>query len=197
LKFLRRSYVIEITITNTQDRSAKTKTERLGETERYLYMAERDLIVQKIEDMLLEDYELKLRFEGKKQVTEPDSELQAYCFSMKNLMTEKEMGTINIKAGYTKNIVNYRGNIGFTVYEEYRGRHYSERSCFLLIPVICVLKMTPIWLTCDVGNIASIRNIERIGAVYVNTIYVPEDYHIYYPENARIKRRYKWEPEKI
>jgi tagatose 1,6-diphosphate aldolase len=159
-------------------------------------MSEQNSIDSIIEAMQLLDNELKLRFEGKKQVTEPDNNIQAYCFSMVNLMTEKEMGGINIKVGYTENIVNYRGNIGFTVYDEFRGKHYSSRSCILLIPVIATLKMTPIWFTCNVDNVASIRNIEKIGAVYINTVDVPEEYHTYYPENARIKRRYRWEPEK-
>lgn len=157
-------------------------------------MPEQDSIVSIIEDILLTDDELKLRFEGKKQVTEPDNEIQAYYFSMINQITEKKMGGINIKAGYTENILKYRGNIGFTVYEEFRGKHYSARSCIHLIPVIKIINMPHIWLTCNFDNIASMRNIERIGADYIDTVNVPVEYYFYYAANARIKRRYKWEP---
>jgi predicted acetyltransferase len=137
-----------------------------------------------------------LRFDGKKQVTEPDNKIEAYCFTMINSFTGNEIGEINIKAGYTENIVNYRGNIGFTVYNSFRGKHYSARSCVLLIPVIAALEMTPIWLTCNIDNILSTRTIERIGAVYINTVTVPEEYYPYYPEHARVKNRYQWEPIK-
>jgi predicted acetyltransferase len=159
-------------------------------------MPGKDSKTLRIEAITLSDGELTLRFDGKKQVTEPDNEIQAYCFTMINSSTGNEMGGINIKAGYTENIVNYRGNIGFTVYDSFRGKHYSARGCVLLIPVIVILEMTPVWLTCNIDNIPSKRNIERIGAIYIDTVKVPEEYYPYYPENARVKNRYRWEPVK-
>jgi predicted acetyltransferase len=141
------------------------------------------------------DDDLKLVFTQSTPVSEPDTEISAYHFLMRNAESDEDMGAINIKAGYTDNIVKYRGNIGFSVFENFRGKRYSSRSCLLLVPVLKMLQLNPVWLTCNVDNSASAKNIERIGAVYQETVTIPPDYpHLsFYPEHARIKMRYKWE----
>jgi tagatose 1,6-diphosphate aldolase len=151
--------------------------------------------VESLEKMDLRDAELRLLFTHVTPVSEPDTGIPAYCFSMRNASADEVMGGINIKAGYTENIIKYRGNIGFTVFEQFRGRHYSARSCLLLVPVLKMLGMNPIWITCNADNHASRSNIERIGAEYQETLTIPNDYqHLaFYPEHARIKMRYKWE----
>lgn len=143
----------------------------------------------------LRDDDLKLVFTQRTPVSEPDMEITAYHFLMRNALTDEEMGGINIKAGYTENIVKYRGNIGFSVLVNFRGKHYSSRSCLLLVPVLKVLKMNLVWITCNADNSASVKNIERIGAVYQETLTIPPDYPYlsFYPEHARNKKRYKWE----
>lgn len=148
-----------------------------------------------LSQLKLIDDELELVFSERKRVTAPDNNLFAYHFKMKNKKSGDEMGEINIKAGYNENIINYRGNIGFTVYKNYRGHHYSGRSCILLIPVIKFLKLNPIWITCNIDNHASRKNIEKIGAVYIETTTISETspYFQYYPVGARKKLKFKWE----
>jgi predicted acetyltransferase len=160
------------------------------------FMEKPNEMSSKIEELNFEDGELRLRFCGRKQATEPDTEISVYHFSMVNSSSHVEMGGINIRAGYTENIVRFRGNVGFTVHEKYRGNHYSARSCRLLIPVFSILDLNPVWFTCNVDNIASRKNIERIGATYIETIMMPEGYshRHYYPEGARVKMRFKWDP---
>ncbi|MBN1603190.1 MAG: hypothetical protein JW915_16395 [Chitinispirillaceae bacterium] len=151
-------------------------------------------LLKDISNHSLKDDDLRLYFKEIKPATEPDTSVSAYHFSMQNIMTNEEMGGINIKTGYTENIEKYRGNIGFTVFEPYRGNHYSARSCILLLPVLKILEMNLVYLTCNLDNYASMKNIERIGAVYQETVTIPDDYpHLtYYPKDARIKIRYKW-----
>lgn len=153
-----------------------------------------DVDVNEIKLMDLKDGELKLVFTHKVPVSEPDTGIFGYYFSMMNTLSGEEMGTINIRAGYTENIVMYRGDIGYSVFEQFRGNHYSARSCILLVPVIKMLKMNPVWITCNKDNNASRNNIEKIGAEYQDTLTIPCDYlHIsFYPEHARVKMRYKW-----
>jgi predicted acetyltransferase len=145
--------------------------------------------------LTLMDNDLILVFFQKANVAPPDTSIFTYRFAMKNKNSGDGMGGINIKAGYTENIINFRGNIGFTVYEEYRGHHYSSRSCMLLIPVIQFLGLDPIYLTCDEHNYASQKNIEMIGATFIEKVTIPEDspYLPFYPEGSRTKLRYKWE----
>jgi predicted acetyltransferase len=123
---------------------------------------------------LMVDDDLHLVFLEQKKVSEPDTDVDAYFFKMKSLQTGEEMGGINIRAGYTENMVNFRGNIGYAVAEKYRGHRYSARSCVLLIPVIKALGLNPIWLTCNMDNEASKRSIESIGARFVDTTVIPE-----------------------
>lgn len=143
----------------------------------------------------LVDNELVLLFTGKERVSPPDMDIFEYRFSMNNAETGDEMGQINIKAGYTENIIFFRGNIGYTVYERYRGNYYSSRSCKLLIPVIKFLDLNSVYLTCNKDNIASRKNIERLGAEFLGTEIIQETspYFSYYPEGSRVKLRYKWE----
>lgn len=148
-----------------------------------------------IENLVMVDEELSLRFAGKERVSPPDTDVVAYHFTMIHTRTGEEMGRINIKARYTENIIRYRGNIGYTVYEKYRGNHYSSRSCRLLVPVIRFLKLNPVYITCNADNTASRKNVEALGAEFLGTEIIPESspYYSYYPENARAKLRYKWE----
>ena len=105
------------------------------------------------------------------------------------------MGGINLRVGYTENVKLYKGNIGFTVYENYRGKRYAARSCLLLTPLIRYHKLKPVWITCDVDNAASKRTIELIGADFIGTVRMPDDfpYIEYYPECSRVKHRYRWD----
>ena len=132
----------------------------------------------------------------KKPVSAPDSGIPGYAFLMRNTASGAEMGRINLRAGYTENIRLYRGNIGFTVLEAFRGHRYAARSCRLLEPLIKSLNLDPIWLTCNVGNTASRKVIESLGAGYAGTAEIPRDspYLRYYPEGARRKLRFRWTP---
>lgn len=108
--------------------------------------------------------------------------------------TGQEAGNINLKAGYSDNIVNYRGNVGFTVYENFRGNHFSSRACRLLIPLFNILDMPKIWITCNLGNIASRKSIEAFGATYIDTRTMPDESPLirYYKKESRTKLRFLW-----
>jgi tagatose 1,6-diphosphate aldolase len=141
------------------------------------------------------DEELRLVFVEKHMASEPDTNVPVYRFRMTNELSTVEKGEINLRAGYTANIELYRGNIGFTVFENFRGHYLSGRSCLVLKPFIRSLGFETIWLTCNSDNLASKRNFEYIGALYVDTRSVPDDspYAAFYPKHAREKLRYRWE----
>ena len=129
------------------------------------------------------------------QTSCPDEALKTLKFSMINHLSGQIMGDLNLRVGYTDNIKFYRGNIGYAVSENYRGNNYSARACQLLVPMLKKMNFSPIWITCNTDNLASRRNIEKLGAVYMETIIVPEDYtHIsYYRPEARAKFRFRWD----
>jgi predicted acetyltransferase len=155
------------------------------------------LVTDKIEylkSLKLVDGDLELVFTGREKATEPDAEIDSYKFAMLNRATGESIGGINLRAGFTENIVKYRGNIGFTVFEGHRGHHYSSRSCLLLKPVFDFLGLEIIYITCDEDNAASKKNIEGTGAKFLGVSAIPGNYeHIrYYPEGSRKKLRYEW-----
>ena len=155
-----------------------------------------EAIKEAISKTIMVDGDLKLLLAKIQDVTPPDQTLKAFYFNMINVDSNLKMGGINIKAGYTQNIEKFRGNIGFAVDEPYRGNHYASRSCKLLVPIIKLLSLNPIWITCDVDNVASMKSIESIGAIYIETTTISDsdDNAQYYPIGSRSKRRYKWEP---
>jgi predicted acetyltransferase len=144
------------------------------------------------------DGDLELVLVERKPVSDPDSGIPGYSFLMRNPASGAEMGRIKLRAGYTENIRLYRGNIGFTVFEAFRGHRYSARSCGLLAPLIKSLDLDPIWLTCNVDNPGSRKIIESIGAEYVDTTVIPDGSALirYYPEGARRKLRFIWRPSR-
>jgi predicted acetyltransferase len=141
------------------------------------------------------DKDLRLILKESGLASGPDATVPVYKFKMAHIHSGVTMGEINLRAGYTENIELYRGNIGFTVYEGFRGDHLSGRSCLLLKPFIGSLGLETIWLTCNADNVASERNLVYIGAQYVDTTHVRDDSHYaaYYPVHARVKLRYRWD----
>lgn len=141
------------------------------------------------------DRELELVFNGEREVSEPDVGIKAYYFKMQNAFTGEEMGFINIKKGMSENIKKYRGNIGFEVFEKHRGNNYSSRSCKLLVPIIKFLGFEFVYITCNSSNYSSKKNIEKLGARLLETLYIDENckFSRYYEGESRIKLHYIWE----
>ncbi len=119
--------------------------------------------------------------------------LPFYRFNMIHSESKLAMGGINLRIGYTHNVKFFRGNVGFTVFESFRGNNYAARSCKLLFPIATHHKLSPLWLTCNVENEASKKTIESIGAKYIETITMPDDYPYveHYPPGARTKLRFQ------
>ena len=126
----------------------------------------------------------------------PDTSLKQLSFAMVHSSSGEELGKLTLRVGNTHSVVLYRGHLGFSAHERFRGHRYASRSCLLLTPLLQKMRFSPIWITCNVTNEASKRSIEKIGAVYVETITVPEKYEFlkYYPPGSREKMRFRWEP---
>lgn len=94
-------------------------------------------------------------------------------------MGGQRVGGINIRIGYTPDIVTYFGNIGYAVDEEHRGHHYAERACRLILPLVRAHGMDVVWIMCNPENIASRRTCERLGAELVEIVPIPTDNPLY------------------
>ena len=85
------------------------------------------------------------------------------------------MGGINLRVASTPEIELYAGHIGYFVHPPYRGRRYAARSLRLLVPLAWRLRLDPLWITCDPGNLAYRRTLELAGAEFIEMVDVPED----------------------
>jgi predicted acetyltransferase len=117
----------------------------------------------------------------------------SYEFNAINTFTDAIMGEISLRVGRTHHERYFRGNIGFHIYEAFRGHHYAARSCRLLIPIAKYHNLDPLWITCNPDNYASKRSIELAGAEYVETVTMPDEYPYieYYFSDSRVKCRYR------
>ena len=73
----------------------------------------------------------------------------------------------------------YAGNIGYMVYQAYRGHHYAYRASRLLCSLAADLKAERLYITCSPDNIASRKTIEKLGADYIEETEVPKDHYLY------------------
>jgi tagatose 1,6-diphosphate aldolase len=100
-------------------------------------------------------------------------------------------GGIGIRIAHTFDIETYAGHVGYHVYPPARGRHFAERACRLLAPLLKWHGVNPVWITCNPDNAPSRRTCERLGARYIETVDLPTT-HAFYARGERQKCRYLW-----
>lgn len=108
----------------------------------------------------------------------------AYTFAMQGPGGEY-MGRIRLRVGWSEDVIRYAGQVGYAVEPAYRGHHYAERACRLIIPVAKRHGMTDLWITCQPDNMSSRRTLERLGAACAGVIDVPPGY----PMDAGAERK--------
>lgn len=113
-----------------------------------------------------------------------------YEFEMR--VDGRNAGRINLRIGGIAKIINNCGNIGYGVEPEFRGHHYAERACRLILPLAKAQGQDAVYITCNPDNAASRRTIERLGAEYLNTVTVPMNSEMYEMGDRQV-RRYRLE----
>jgi len=113
-----------------------------------------------------------------------DWHVPAYCFHLQS-MSGQYMGRIRLRVGWNEDIIRYAGQIGYAVEPEFRGRHYAERACRLILPLARRHGLESLWITCQPDNLASRRTLERLGARNAGILEVPAEY----PLDAGVERR--------
>jgi predicted acetyltransferase len=93
----------------------------------------------------------------------------AYEFAMVHAGIGAVMGQIDLRVGLTQKLKILGGHIGYEVDEPFRGHRYAARSCRLLLPFARSLGISPVLITCDPANIASVKTIESLGAELLDT----------------------------
>lgn len=101
-------------------------------------------------------------------------------------------GGMSLRIGSTAEIERYAGHIGYHVYPTARGRHFAERACRLVMPILRFHQISPVWITCNPDNAPSRRTCERLNAQYVDTVDVPIT-HPFFFRGEKKKHRYRWD----
>lgn len=97
----------------------------------------------------------------------------AYHFSICNDKGIK-VGVCDLRIGHNDKLY-YGGNIGYTVYEEYRGNHYAGKACLLLFELARKHGLQYLIITCDPDNYASRKTCEYAGGELLEIAELPED----------------------
>ena len=136
-----------------------------------------------VEDMT--DGEIILRLKETRPANPAEEFVPSYvfviCFSDGTVL-----GRCDLRIGHNKSTA-CAGNIGYTVYEAYRGRHYAAKACALLFDLARRHGMDYLYITCDPENAASAKTCEIAGGEFMWEIDVPEDTDMYRRGRRRVK----------
>lgn len=109
--------------------------------------------------------------------------------------TSIQVGYCDLRLGMNE-IIYYAGNIGYRIFAPYRGNHYALEATDLLLSIAYhVYHMEKVIITCSPDNIASMKTLEKLPGVLLETVNVPED-HWLYKRGETIKNVYLYTEEK-
>ncbi len=112
-------------------------------------------------------------------------------YSICRAVDDEPVGECSLRLGHngkdSRYSTYYGGNIGYEVYPDFRGNHYSAKACAILIEEAKTLGMEYLLITCSPDNYASKRNIELAGFQFVEKATAP-------PHNVLAERG---EPDKL
>lgn len=114
-----------------------------------------------------------------------------YRFKICLVSDALEIGHCDFCVGNTEKLY-FRGNIGYTIYEKYRGNHYAGKACLLLFDLARKHGMNYLYITCNPENIASRKTCEYVGGVLESTIDLPTDNDMYIYDDERRKCIYRF-----
>lgn len=116
----------------------------------------------------------------------------SYHFKICLLSDKIEVGLCDFRVGHNKKLY-FGGNIGYTVYEPYRGNHYAGKACRLLLGLARKHDMKYIYITCNPENYASRKTCEYAGGILVTIADLPPDNDMYIEDGERQKCIYRFD----
>lgn len=109
-----------------------------------------------------------------------------YIYSM--IVDNEEVGRITLREGSDEERY-YDGHIGYTVFEEYQGHHYSYEGCLLLKKLV---DKDHLIITCHPDNISSQKIIKKLGCEYIETKAIPQNLKKILGEKENQKMIFYW-----
>lgn len=125
----------------------------------------------------LQDGEIVLKLTGTADARPEKNLVPAYYFDI-CLADGTRAGKCDLRIGHNERLY-IGGNIGYTVFEPYRGHHYAARACRLLFRQARKHGMEHVLITCDPWNKASAGTCRLAGGEYLETAAIPENHDMY------------------
>lgn len=122
---------------------------------------------------VLKDGEISLVLERTAEANEEKGWVPAYYFAVCNKDGVK-IGECDLRVGHNENTY-YGGNVGYCIYEKYRGHHYAARACRLLFELAKKHGLDCLIISCDPDNYASRKTCEYAGGKLIETAELPAD----------------------
>lgn len=117
----------------------------------------------------------------------PKGWLPYYIFDI--YLNGNEIGNLILREGsYFQRY--YDGHVGYEIYPQYRGNNYAYLACKLLFNEAIKLGFHSLIITCDPGNIASKKTIEKLGAKFIEQAKIPLNQRKYFSKEESIKNIY-------
>ena len=117
--------------------------------------------------------ELKLELDHTAEADPVKGWVPAYHFDI-CLSDGTKIGRCDLRIGHNQKLY-YGGNIGYTVFPDYRGNHYAEKACRLLFELARRHGLGYVIITCNPDNLPSRRTCERLGGELLEIAELPED----------------------
>ncbi len=102
-----------------------------------------------------------------------------YAFSIHMAEEEREIGQIRFRAGDSEQIFRAAGHIGYQIDEEFRGNEFATKAAQLSLEVARFHGFKEVILTCQEDNPASIRVIQKMGGIHLETVPLQKHYDMY------------------
>lgn len=136
------------------------------------------------------DKEIYLKLERTAEAVPERKLVPAYYFKICRSYDNAEVGFCDLRIEHTEGLY-YGGNIGYTVYEQFRGEHYAGKACLLLFKQARKHKMDYLYITCNPDNHASRKTCEYAGGILEKIVDLPKDNDMYL-EGERQKCIYRF-----
>ena len=117
--------------------------------------------------------ELRLTLDHTAQADPVKGWVPAYYFDI-CLPDGTKVGRCDLRIGHNRKLY-YGGNIGYTVFPDWRGHHYAEKACRLLFELAKRHDLGYMIITCNPDNLPSRRTCERLGGELLEIAELPED----------------------
>ena len=117
--------------------------------------------------------EVRLKLKHFSEEDKAKGYVPAYHFAITD-SCGREVGECDLRIGHNEKLY-YGGNIGYRVFEEYRGHHYAGKAVKVLLKLAAKHEMGYVIITCNPDNIASKKTCEYAGGELIELAELPED----------------------